>query len=113
MYYTRYLPLASLILALTNTSLNAAACSVSNQSFWALGDRVERMSKPCARAMNAGVSPTEMCAVCKPYAAQAARFERLGRNKACFASGSEARNNQSQLAELRQIIKFSRRYCGD
>ena len=113
MYHPRYWHVASLILALTSTSLNAAPCSVSNQSFWALAERVESMSKPCERAMNAGVSPTKMCAVCKPYAAQAARFERLGRNKACFASVSEARNNQSQLAELRQIVKFSHRYCSD
>ena len=103
---------ACLIQYTSSTTVIAASCSVSGQDFWALAKRVERMSKPCARAMNAGVSPAKMCAVCKPYAAQAARFERIAGNKNCFSSASEARSNQPQLAELRQMVKFSRRYCG-
>jgi hypothetical protein len=104
--------IAVLIQSASSTTLHAASCSVSAQVYEALAKRVEQMSKPCANAMNAGLSPTRMCAVCKPYAAQASKFERLAWNKNCFASASEARSNKPQLAHLRQIVKFSRRYCG-
>jgi hypothetical protein len=104
--------IAVLIQSAPSTTLHAASCSVSAQVFESLAERVEQMSKPCANAMNAGLSPTRMCAVCKPYAAQATKFERLARNKNCFASASEARSNKLQLAHLRQIVKFSHRYCG-
>ena len=90
----------------------AAPCSVSYQKFYTLSKRVEKLSKLCGRAMDAGIHPTKMCAVCKPFAAEASKFERLARNKNCFASERDAARAQAPLTLTRQVIKFSRRYCG-